>query len=77
MKKTEQRAKFKTHFEDKQVHLLHSLAIHVHMSITFVLTHPGTLIISMLKTLVTSDQLPLDILTVAKLTNQASHVSQY
>ena len=36
-----------------------------------------TLIISMLKKLVTSDQLPLDILTVAKLTNQASHVSQY
>ena len=37
----------------------------------------STLIISMLEKLVTSDQLSLDFLTVAKLTNQTSHVSQY
>ena len=37
----------------------------------------STLIISMLEKLVISDQLSLDFLTVAKLTNQTSHVSQY
>ena len=39
--------------------------------------HKFTLIISMLEKLVTSDQLSIDFLTVAKLTNQTSHVSQY